>query len=120
MAKANWVRIAESLAQRPHPRLTILCGTILPAEVMPGGGGWMFGTVYLLALTCEEAVLSEHLRACPLWRGCGDAAFIDKQIEFQRWLTDNVTVRPAAGDTRHRERACASNSAARPRLGHVG
>ena len=34
MIKANWLRIADNLAQRPHGRLTILCGTMQPEDIV--------------------------------------------------------------------------------------
>ena len=84
--KCNWLRIADSLAQRPHGRPTILCGTILPEHIAECDSRPLFSEVHWLALTCEPDVLAARLRARPAWRGC-DEKFIVAQLEYLHWLT---------------------------------
>ncbi len=89
MVKSNWLRIADSLAQRPHGRLTILCGTMQPEDIVRSGFGSHFSAIHWLALVCEPQVLRQRLRARPAWRGC-DESFIARQLSYLEWLRDNA------------------------------
>ena len=89
MVKANWLRIADNLAQRPHGRLTVLCGTMQPEDIVKSGLGSHFSTIYWLSLVCDSEILRERLSARPAWRGCNEE-FIIKQQEYLEWLKDNA------------------------------
>src|SRR5262249_6173673 len=87
--KCNWLRIAYSLAQRPHGRPTILCGTIQPEHLQDCDCRALFSRIYWLALTCEPDTLTARLQARPAWRGC-DKAFLARQLEYREWLHRNA------------------------------
>ena len=81
-----WLRIADSLAQRPHGCPTILCGTILPEHIAECDSRPLFSEVHWLALTCEPDVLAARLRARPAWRGTQEPDFIAENIRFNGWF----------------------------------
>lgn len=88
MVKANWLRIADFLAQ--NGRLTILCGTLLPDDLAACPSRIFFSTIYWLALHCDPATLALRLRARPAWRGC-DEEFIVTHQTFAQWFVDHAT-----------------------------
>lgn len=85
IVKANWLRIAYSLAQRPHGRLTMLCGTIQPDDVARSGLGGHFSTIYWLGLVCDPQALRERLKARPAWRGCDESLIAEHEM-YLAWL----------------------------------
>jgi hypothetical protein len=92
MVKGNWLRIAASLAQRPHGRPTILCGTLLPVDIAASGFGSLiygFSAVHWLALLCSEEALTARLRARPPWRGTTEEFVLEHQ-QLSRWLADKA------------------------------
>jgi len=89
IVKCNWLRIADSLVQRPHPRPTILCGTIQPEDIEACDVFPFFRCVHWLALVCEAETLTARLRARPAWRGC-DEAFIFAQRTYLQWLHEHA------------------------------
>ena len=89
MVKANWLRIAESLAQRPHGRLTILCGTMQPEDIVKSGLGPYFSTIYWLGLVCQPQALRERLQDRPDWRGFG-VGLIAEHEKYLAWLHANA------------------------------
>ena len=86
---ANWLRIVDTLARRPHGRLTILCGTVLPDRIARASAGLAFRAIHWLALSCDEETLESRLRERPAWRGCTDT-FIAEQRVLRQWLLDNA------------------------------
>ena len=90
--KGNWLRIADSLAQRPHGRPTILCGTFLPQDIHASGFSHRiqgFSTVNWLALCCGAEVLAARLRMRPPWRGVTEE-FIASHQELLHWFEVNA------------------------------
>jgi len=89
MIKANWLRIADSLAQRPHGRPTILCGTMQPEDIVNSGLASHFSTIYWLALVCSTELLRERLRARPAWRGFNEELITEHET-YLAWLHANA------------------------------
>lgn len=85
--KANWLRIAFSLAQSNRP--VILCGTILPEQIDQCDHQHYFSTIYYLNLHCNDATRAARLRSRPAWRGC-DESFIENMQHFAAWLLENA------------------------------
>ena len=84
----NWLRVAHSIAQ--CGRYTLLCGTMLPADIDQCDHRPFFSQIYYLNLHCDDATRAARLRARPVWRGC-DEAFIDRHRQFAAWLLDHAT-----------------------------
>ncbi|MFN8496072.1 MAG: hypothetical protein U0350_51245 [Caldilineaceae bacterium] len=84
----NWLRVAHSIAQ--SGRHTILCGTMLPADVDQCDHRSFFSQIYYLNLHCDDATRAVRLRARPAWRGC-DEVFIERQRQFAAWLLEHTT-----------------------------
>lgn len=85
MVKCNWLRIAEHIAQRPAGNPTVLCGTILPDQIVDCPSLPLFSAVHWLALLCEPATHAERLRRRPAWRGW-DEAKIAEHLQFADWF----------------------------------
>lgn len=83
--KCNWLRIAHAIAQ--SGRHTILCGTILPADLQQCDHYSFFSKIYFLNLHCDDATRAVRLRARPAWRGCNEP-FIEEHRKFAQWLLD--------------------------------
>jgi hypothetical protein len=84
----NWLRVAHSIAQ--GGRHTILCGTMLPADMDRCDHRPFFSKVCYLNLHCDDETRAARLRARPTWRGC-DEAFIEKHRKFAQWLLEHAT-----------------------------
>lgn len=87
MIKCNWLRIAHSLAQSNRP--VILCGTIIPENIVDCDHRGFFPTIHYLALHCEAKVLAERLRSRLAWRNWNEANIREHQ-QFSQWLVDNA------------------------------
>jgi hypothetical protein len=85
--RGDWLRIAYSIAQ--SGRATLLCGTLLPADVDRCDHRRFFPAVHYLALTCDDATRAARLRARPAWRGTTDT-FIAAQSDLDRWLHEHA------------------------------
>ena len=86
--RSNWLRVAHAIAQ--SGRYTILCGTMLPADIDQCDYRPFFSQIYYLNLHCDDEMRAARLRARPTWRGC-DEAFIEKHRQFAQWLLDQAT-----------------------------
>lgn len=85
--KANWLRIAFSIAQSGRP--VILCGTMIPEQIDQCDHHGYFSTIYYLNLHCDDATRAARLRARPAWRGC-DEGFITGMQRLAAWLIENA------------------------------
>jgi hypothetical protein len=83
-----WLRIAKNVGQSGRP--VVLGGTALPEQFETCSERRYFAAIHYLALVCEDGVLGERLRTRPTWRGAGSAEFVDRMIQFNRWLVDNA------------------------------
>jgi len=83
-----WLRVAKNVHQAGRP--VVLCGSAVPEQFELRPERRYFADLHYLALVCRERVLAERLRARPAWRGVGGDAFVERMVEFNRWLMDNV------------------------------
>jgi hypothetical protein len=69
----------------------VLCGTALPEhfEVCPERR--YFSTLHYLAIICDDALLTERLKARPAWRQSSSDEAIERMIQFNRWLKEHAT-----------------------------
>jgi predicted kinase len=84
-----WLRIAKNVGQSGRP--VVLAGTALPDQLESCPERRYFAAIYYLALVCDDDVLARRLRARPGWRAAGSADFVERMIQFSRWLTDNAS-----------------------------
>ncbi|HEY4385949.1 MAG TPA: hypothetical protein VGN34_15940 [Ktedonobacteraceae bacterium] len=49
-----------------------------------------FSTLHYLSLVCEDALLVERLKQRPAWRGAGSDDFLQRMIQFNRWLKEHA------------------------------
>jgi hypothetical protein len=89
MVLGNWLRIAQSIAQRPVPNPTILCGTILPERIAACPEHILFREIHWLALLCEPEEHARRLRARPAWRGWTEEQ-IAEHLRFAEWFRTNA------------------------------
>ena len=85
----TWLRLAKSIHQSGRPVVLFNAGAI-PQNVEPCVERRYFSATHYLALVCEEELLAERLRARPSWRDSGDAAFVETQQAYNRWLLENA------------------------------
>lgn len=82
--RSNWLRLAHAIAQ--NGRYTLLCGTLLPADVDRCDHRPFFSKVCYLNLHCADATRAARLLARPAWRQSGSAEFIAHHRQFAQWL----------------------------------
>lgn len=86
----TWLRLGKNIGQSGRPFVLFNAGAV-PENVEPCLERRYFSETHYLALTCAADVLTERLRQRPAWRQSGDEAFIDGQIEFNKWLQETAT-----------------------------
>jgi hypothetical protein len=68
----------------------------VPENIEPCLERRYFSQLHYLALTCEDKFLAERLRQRPHWRESGGEAFIEQQLNFNRWFKEQgPTLEPA-------------------------
>jgi hypothetical protein len=60
-------------------------GMGVPENMEPRVERRYFSRLHYLALVCDDERLAARLRARPQWRASRDEAFIESQIQFNRW-----------------------------------
>ncbi len=88
----TWLRMAKNIGQSGRPVVLFGAGFGVPKNLESCVERRYLGELHYLALTCDDEVLAERLRARPQWRASGDETFINGQISFNHWLR---TVAPA-------------------------
>ena len=83
-----WLRLAKNISQSGRPIVIFGAGAGVPASVEPCIERRYFSTVHYLALVCDDEVLAQRLKARPAWRGSGEAAFIEKNVQFNQWFKE--------------------------------
>ena len=90
-----WLRLSKSISQGGHPVVLFGSGAAVPENVEPCVERRYFSAIHYLALTCDDAVIVERLRARPAWRKCDDPEFIDAHVKFNRWFKEKaITLEP--------------------------
>lgn len=98
----TWLRLAKNIGQCGKP--VVLCGTAVPEQFETCPERRYFSTLHYLAMVCDDDVLVERLQQRPTWRQSGSAAFVERMLEFNRWLKLHAsTTKPAMTllDTSH-------------------
>ena len=80
-----WLRMCKNIGQSGRPVLLCGAGMGVPANLQASVEHRYFSTIHYLALTCDDATLTERLKARPAWRGIDDD-FIKSQLEFNNWF----------------------------------
>jgi len=83
-----WLRMSKNIGQSGRPVVLFGAGMGVPDNIEPCIERRYFSTVHYLALTCDDDTLTERLRTRPQWRGCADDAFLQSQINFNRWFKE--------------------------------
>lgn len=86
--RSNWLRLAHAIAQ--NGRYTLLCGTLLPADVDRCDHRPFFSKICYLNLHCDDATRAARLVTRPAWRQSGSAEFIERHRQFAHWLLDHA------------------------------
>jgi hypothetical protein len=66
-----------------------LCGSAVPEQYEACPERRYFATIHYLALICDDDILRERLEARPGWRRSGNASFLERMIEFNRWFREH-------------------------------
>lgn len=82
-----WLAVAHGVAQSGLP--TVLLGSLTPDRVESNVGRKWIGTVHSLVLDCPDDIRRDRIEARPVWR----LRDTDQQIDFGRWLRENITDR---------------------------
>lgn len=83
----TWLRVCKNIAQSGRP-VVLFCAGGIPENVEPCVERRYFSGVYYLGFTCEDEELAKRLRRRPAWRNCGDEAYIEEHIRFNRWFKE--------------------------------
>jgi len=83
-----WLRMSKNIGQSGRPVVLFGAGMGVPDNIEPCIERRYFSAVHYLALICEDAVLVERLRARPQWRTSASDAFLQTQIDFNRWFRE--------------------------------
>lgn len=84
----TWLRMAKNISQSGRPVVLFGAGMGVPENIEPCVERRYFSGTYYLALVCNDEVLVERLKARPAWRGSGEQAFVDRQVQFNHWFKD--------------------------------
>lgn len=83
-----WLRMAKNIGQSGRPVVLFGAGAGVPGNIEPCVERRYFSAVHYLALTCDDDVLIQRLRARPQWRASAGDAFIENQISFNHWFRE--------------------------------
>ncbi|WP_203917599.1 hypothetical protein [Rugosimonospora africana] len=82
-----WLAVAHGVAQSGMP--TVLLGPLIPAHLETLPGRRWIADIHFLTLDCPDELRRARINARPRWR----KRDIDEQVEFGRWLRDNIADR---------------------------
>jgi hypothetical protein len=83
-----WLRMAKNIGQSGRPVVLFGAGAGVPGNIEPCVERRYFSAVHYLALTCADDALAARLRARPQWRASAGDAFIEDQVNFNRWFKE--------------------------------
>ena len=83
-----WLRVAKNIGQAGRP--VVLCGTALPEHFEAQPERRYFSTLHYLAIVCDDALLKERLKLRPQWRESGSDDFVERMLQFNRWLKEHA------------------------------
>lgn len=96
------LRVAKNIGQSGRP--VLLCGSAIPEQYKACPERRYFTVTHYLSLVCTDDELTKRLQNRPGWRQSSNPEFIQKMLEFNRWLIDNApSTQPAMTllDTTH-------------------
>jgi predicted ABC-type ATPase len=79
-----WLHVAHGVAQNGLP--TMLLGPFIPEHLAGLPGRRWVADIHFVTLDCDDDERRRRIEARPAWRGRD----IDEQVEFGRWLRDNL------------------------------
>lgn len=82
------LRVAKNIGQSGRP--VLLCGSAIPEQYESCPERRYFTQTHYLALVSTEEELIQRLQNRPSWRDSSAPGFIEKMLEFNRWLTENA------------------------------
>jgi len=89
-----WLRVAKNIGQAGKP--VVLCGTAIPEQFETCSERRYFSTLHYLAMVCDDHILEERLHSRQAWRQADSEAFIERMLQFNRWLKHHAdTTNPA-------------------------
>ena len=83
-----WLRMSKNIGQSGRPVVLFGAGVGVPSNIEPCVERRYFSAIHYLALTCDDDTLAARLRARPQWRACTNDAFLQSQIDFNRWFRE--------------------------------
>lgn len=84
----TWLRLAKNIGQSGRPVALFGAGFAVSKNVEPCVERRYFSQTHCLTLVCEEDALRGRLLARPAWRKSGEAAHLQEQLDFNRWLRE--------------------------------
>jgi dephospho-CoA kinase len=100
----TWLRLAKNISQGGRPIVLFGAGCI-PDNIKNCIEKKYFKKINYLALTCVPEILSKRLNERPKWRNSSNKDFIDRQMEYNNFLskadiekieTGNITIEEAS------------------------
>lgn len=84
----TWLRLAKNVHQAG--RSVAWCGSAVPENFATSSERRYVGEIHYLALVCDDSVLVERLKAQTSWRQSSKPEFVEKMVQFNRWLRENA------------------------------
>jgi predicted kinase len=88
----TWLRVCKNIAQSGRPVVLFGAGLGVAENLEPCIERRYFSVIHYLALTCQDEVLTERLRARPQWRASNDITFLNQQVHYNQWLQANARI----------------------------
>ncbi|HLG64473.1 MAG TPA: hypothetical protein VKY19_21225 [Ktedonosporobacter sp.] len=85
-----WLRIAKNIGQAGRP--VVLCGTAIPEQFETCPERRYFSTLHYLAIVCDDVLLEERLKLRPQWRQSSSNEFVERMLQFNRWLKEHAAI----------------------------
>lgn len=86
--KEVWLRVCKNISQAGKP--VMLCGSAIPEQYESSVERRYFSALHYLALVADDELLAARLRSRPAWRRCSDDDYVNRHVEFNRWLKANA------------------------------
>jgi len=84
----TWLRLGKNINQAGRPVVLFSAGMGVPGNIEPLVERRYFSRSHYLALACADDELERRLRSRPGWRQSGSDAFIQSQLDFNRWFKE--------------------------------
>lgn len=84
----TWLQLAHAIAL--NGRATVLCGSLVPAQLEALPARRLVGPAHFCNLDCPDAVLANRLRTRPAWRDLSSETKIAEHQHFAAWLRERI------------------------------